>query len=320
MRPSRRDIIIATRKSKLATAQSEFLGNILDGLNPRVSMRLVPLQSEGDQVKDGPLAAVGGKGLFTNTIEQAVLDETADIAIHSMKDLPTELTMGLIIVATPQRAPSHDVLIARDATTIEELPKGATVGTCSPRRSAQLLRLRPDLKIVPLRGNVETRLNKVLKDKEIDATLLAAAGLLRLGLAKHTKNPIPFDQVMPAAAQGALAVQCRVDDHITVRRCMPLNDAGCGITVNAEREVVGALNAGCFSPIAATAEQISMQEFRVRARVLSLDGKKCAEADVTGPIKRLRGICREVVESLQSQGAQKILDKAEADGAKLAKS
>jgi hydroxymethylbilane synthase len=302
----------------LATAQSEFLGNILDNLNPRVSMRLVPLESEGDQIKDGPLAHSGGKGLFTNTIERAVLDETADIAVHSMKDLPTELTMGLIIVATPKRAPVHDVLISRDADTIDDLPEGAKVGTCSPRRAAQLLRLRPDLNIVPLRGNVDTRLKKVHDTKEVDATLLAAAGLLRLGMTEHCQKPIPVDQIMPAAAQGALAVQCRVDDHITVRRCMPLNDAACGITVNAEREVVGALDAGCYSPIAATAEQVGLHELRVRARVLSLDGQTCVEADITGPTKRMRGICREVIDSLKNQGAEDILAQAEAEGAKAA--
>lgn len=316
MRPSRRDIIIATRKSSLAMAQSEAIGKQIHQFNPRVSLQLVPIESEGDQVLDHPLAQIGGKGLFTRNIETALCDgKIADIAVHSLKDLPTQETPGLLIVATPPRAPVHDVLISRGPTTIDELPPGAVVGTCSPRRKAQLLRRRPDLQIVHLRGNVQTRLRKVLEEKVMDATLLAAAGLGRLGLGEHAANAIPVDQMLPACGQGALAVQCRVDDHTTVRRCMPLNDAATSIAVNAERSVAAALGADCHSPVAILAQLIDANTLRLRARVLSTDGTQCAEVDLTGPSKKLRPLVEEVTASLIAQGAKALLEKAARDGA-----
>jgi hydroxymethylbilane synthase len=208
----------------------------------------------------------------------------------------------------------HDVLIARGPKTIAELPEGAVVGTCSPRRKAQLLRVRCDLQIVNLRGNVQTRLRKVLEDKAMDATLLAAAGLGRLGLGEHAANAIPVEQVLPACGQGALAVQCRVDDHITVRRCMPLNDAATSIAVNAERSVAAALGADCHSPVAILAELVDANTLRIRARVLSTDGTQCAEVDLSGPSKKLRPLVEEAVASLIAQGAKALLEQAAREG------
>jgi hydroxymethylbilane synthase len=292
-----------------------MIGKTLHRLNPRVGMRLVPLESEGDRIHNHPLAQVGGKGLFTRAIEAAVLDGRADIAIHSFKDLPTEPTPGLIIAATPRRFPAHDVLVsAEGAKSIRDLPKGATLGTCSPRRAAQALRIRNDLKIVTLRGNVDTRIRKCVEDHEIDAVLLAAAGLTRLGLTQHTVNPVPLDEVLPAAGQGGLAIQCRVDDHVTLRRCLPLNDSMTSTAINAERQVVAALSADCHSPVAIYAETVGLDQLRIRARVLSLDGLRMAEADQTGSVKKLRALCDEVTDTLLKQGARKLLDEATQQG------
>lgn len=313
VRPSRRDIVIATRQGPLATAQSQDVGQRLQAMNPKVQMRLVPLKSEGDKVPDRPLASFGGKGLFTRGIERALLDKRADIAVHSLKDQPTDGTRGLVTVATPTRFPAHDVLIARDASRIEDLPEGATVGTSSPRRKAQLLHVRPDLHVVPLRGNVGTRIDKVFEQKQVDATLLAAAGLLRLGMSEHLDNAVPVDQVLPAASQGALAVQCRVDDHITMRRCMPLNDANTGTLVNTEREVVAALNADCHSPLAVLAEFTEDGQIRLRARVLSHDGRERLHEDHSAPVKRIDDMLRTVIDALLQQGARRLLEQAARD-------
>jgi hydroxymethylbilane synthase len=310
VRPSRRDIVIATRKSKLALTQSETIGRWIHRLNPRVNLRLQPMESEGDKITDHPLAALGGKGLFTRSIEQALLKGEADIAVHSYKDMPTELTTGLIVAATPAREAAHDVLISAKADDLRSLPKGATLGTCSPRRAAQAMRLRGDLKIVPMRGNVDTRVRKAIEDGEVDAVLLAAAGLKRLGLESHLAKPVPFEQVLPAAGQGALAIQCRVDDHVTLRRCLPLSDAATSTAVNAERAVAAALGADCHSPIAVLAEAAGGGLLRLRARVLSIDGKTCLEADQTGSTKKLRDLVAEVAGLLIDQGAVKVLREA----------
>jgi len=296
-------------------AQSQAMGRLILQLNPRVDLKLVPIESDGDRVRDHPLARFGGKGLFTRNIEVAISDGHAsndhpDIAIHSFKDLPTQETPGLIIAATPPRAAVEDVLIARDAETIEDLPEGAVVGTCSPRRKSQLLRLRPDFKVVHLRGNVQTRMNKVLVEKSLDATLLAAAGLHRVGLAEHARKVIPVEQVLPACGQGALAVQCRGDDHITMRRCLPLNCAESGQAVAAERTVAAALKADCHSPVAIYAECLEGNQLRLRARVLSTDGTQCAEAEATGPSSKSKDLCKQVSQSLLDQGARELLDAA----------
>lgn len=310
MRPSRRDIVIATRKSKLALTQSEMIGQWINRLNPRVKLRLNPMESEGDKITDHPLASHGGKGLFTRVIEQSLLKGDSDLAVHSFKDVPTENTQGLIIAATPARADFHDVLICREGQSIEDLPSKATLGTCSPRRIAQALRIRKDLKIVNLRGNVDTRLRKALKENEVDAILLAAAGLRRLGLTEHLAKPVPAAQILPAAAQGALAIQCRVDDHVSLRRCMPLNDSMTSTCVNAERSVVAALGADCHSPVAALAESAGTGKLRLRARVLSLDGAVCLEADQIGSTRKLRDLIDTVAQSLIDQGALKVLKDA----------
>lgn len=311
MRPSRRDIVVATRASRLATVQAEHIGKTIHSRHERVGMRLVPIESEADRIKDHPLASLGGKGLFTRAIEIAVLQKTADLAVHSLKDLPTDNTPGLVLAAHPPRKSVHDVLIAAEADSIADLPQGATVGTCSPRRASQVLRMRPDLRIVPLRGNVETRINKVMTEGVVDATLLAAAGLERLGLDPYLTKPIDVDDVLPAAGQAALAVQCRVDDHTTMRRCMPLNHGPTATAIEVERQIVAALGADCHSPIAALAEQVDAMNIRLRARVLAVDGTRCVEFDDTMPLKHTKHLVRAAVKQLTDGGARELLAEAE---------
>lgn len=310
MRPSRRNIIIATRKSQLARTQSQAVGDYLQALNPRVQVEYVFIESDGDKIRNHPLAAIGGKGLFTRNIEHALLTERADIAVHSYKDLPTENTPGLVVAATPGRRDPRDVLISHHGQTIDSLPHGATIGTCSSRRAAQMLTLRTDLHIEPLRGNVDTRLAKIFTERQYDGTLLALSGLQRLGINDHDNAALHTDAVLPACAQGALAIQCRADDHVTIRRLLPLNDSVTNTAVSAERQIASGLNTDCHSPIAALAELTAPNEFRIRVRVLSRDGATCLSADEITPAKHIRKTCDGIIENLLKQGAAELLAKA----------
>ncbi|MDX1565198.1 MAG: hydroxymethylbilane synthase [Phycisphaeraceae bacterium] len=307
MRRSSRPLRIATRRSRLALVQAESIAAGIRRLSPGLDWQLVPMTSDGDQVLDHPLSDLGGKGLFTATIEQALIKKSADVAVHSLKDMPADSeTAGLTVAAIPPRAPTEDLLICASASRLEDLPRGATLGTCSKRRAAQALRLRPDLKIVPLRGNVQTRLERVLVDKKMDATLLAAAGLKRLGIDEPCAHPIPLETVLPAAGQGALAVQCRLDDHTTLKRCIGLNDTDAALAAHTERTVVSALGADCHSPIAVLCERIE-DRLHLRARVLSPEGTTCLESDRTGPIQDAHRLAAEAVEELTGLGARQIL-------------
>lgn len=324
MRKSRRPILIASRRSLLARRQAEMVGEMLGSLNPHVEVQHLWLDSEGDSREQAPATAAAppiaplGKGVFVRAIETALLSGRADIAVHSLKDLPTlTSTEGLITAAIPPRVDPRDCLISRSgAATIEQLPQGAQVGTASPRRAAQLRRRRPDLRVRPIRGNIETRLRKVMQDGEHEATLLAVAGLLRADLGQHAAHPIPPETLLPAPGQGALAVQCRANDHTTVRRCLPVNDSTTAIAVNAEREIVAALGCDCFAPIAAFAEPLSdhgADSFRLRVRLLSPDGSRSVEADERVTVRDLAKATKRVIKALRRQGAMDLV--AEGAGA-----
>jgi hydroxymethylbilane synthase len=296
----------------LARAQAEAVGRALARLHPAVRIEFRWIESEGDQKTHVPLAQIGGKGLFTKAVEQALISGEADLAVHSFKDVPVavnELTAGLAIAAVPRRADPRDCFICPDAAGIQDLPQGATIGTASPRRSAQLLRLRPDLQIQLLRGNIETRVRKVMVERQSHATLMAVAGLVRGGLAEHAGKPIDPSVILPSASQGALALQCRCDDHVTLTRCLPLNDAAAAAAVHAERLIVGSLNADCHSPVAVLAEPASpgATKIRIRARVLSPDGRICVEADGQATLKGLSKFARQMAQDLIARGAQRVL-------------
>lgn len=321
MRRSRKPIVIASRTSPLARVQAEMVGGGLARLNPGIEVRYVWVQSEGDKVQTGPLSAVGGKGLFTKAVEQVVLKGDADIAVHSMKDLPAdEETPGLQIAAVPRRADVRDVLIARSGPiTVDDLPQGSKLGTSSPRRAAQLKRLRPDLIVEPIRGNVDTRIEKVMGESPgFDATMLAIAGLNRLGKVELMDKPLPVEQVMPAASQGALGIQCRRDDHVSLTRLLPLNHPATATAIHAEREIVAGLGADCHSSIAVLAEQVDPAKtqaernadshwFRLRVRVLSADGSEQLEADEQCKTPELRRLTKRVVKDLAARGAGELL-------------
>lgn len=326
MRRSRKPIVIASRQSPLARVQAEMVGRGLARLHPNLEIQFVWITSEGDRVATGSLADKGGKGLFTKAVERAVLDGKADIAVHSMKDLPAdELTAGLQIAAVPKRADVRDALItAQGPITLDQLPDTATVGTTSPRRAAQLLRLKPNLTIQLLRGNVGTRLTKLAGDpdqgilKEADATLLAVAGLSRLGLRDLIAAPLSVDLMLPAACQGALGIQCRRDDHVSLTRLLPLNDPKASTAIHTERDIVAGLGADCHSPVAVLAEQVDPAKtkaqrnadshwFRVRAKVWSPDGRQVAQADEQCKTQDLRRMVKQLIKDLQAQGAKDML-------------
>ena len=313
MRPSRRPIIIAARQSPLARAQAHAVGLTLHRLNPRVEVDYRWVTSEADQHPNASLADIGGKGLFTGKVEQAVLNEQADIAVHSLKDLPaddahTGIAQGLTLAAIPRRGDVRDCLIAREADSIESLPPGAILGTSSPRRAAQALRIRPDLVIQPLRGNVQTRINKVIEEGQFTATMLAAAGLHRAGLTQHAQRQIDPSAILPAACQGALAIQCRADDAVTLKRCLPLNDSVSAAAVNVERQVVRAMQGNCHSAIAVLAEPMNgPAAFRIRARVLSPDGQTCLEADEQSPASMLPRSVQRLIQHLLDAGGRQVL-------------
>ena len=326
MRRSRKPIVIASRQSPLARVQAQMVGRGLSRLHPNLEVRYVWVTSEGDQVATGSLADRGGKGLFTRAVEQAVLDGKADIAVHSMKDLPAdELTAGLQIAAVPKRADVRDALLcAAGPICLDQLADDAIVGTTSPRRAAQLLRLKPGLQIKLLRGNVGTRLAKLAGDpdqgiaKEADATLLAVAGLSRLGQRELIAAPLSVETMLPAACQGALAIQCRRDDHVSLTRLLPLNDPQASTAIHTERDIVAGLGADCHSPVAVLAEQVDPKQtraarnadshwFRVRVRVLSTDGRQLAEADEQCKTQDLRRVVKQILKDLNGQGAKDLL-------------
>jgi hydroxymethylbilane synthase len=265
---------LGTRGSPLALAQARKVAAALEAAQrwPAGYVEIVPVTTTGDKVVDRPLAEIGGKALWTKELDVALLSREVDFCVHSMKDVETERPLEIHLAAMRPRGDVRDRLIG--APSIDALPEGATVGTSSPRRAAQLLSMRPDLKIVPLRGNVETRLLKV-ENGEVDATLLAAAGLKRLGLT-DVGVPIPVEILLPAPGQGALGLECRTDDNMTQSVLTTVNNQITFWAVQAERAFTRALNASCHSPVAALA-LLDDGELHIRAQLFSEDGSEMIE-------------------------------------------
>jgi hydroxymethylbilane synthase len=242
---------IGTRGSALALWQSRHVASLLARNLPGMQIELVEISSLGDRVTDVPLSHVEGTGFFTASIEQALIRKEVDVAVHSYKDLPVESTPGLVVAAVPPRGPVEDVLCARNRKTLMTLPAGARVGTCSARRTAQVRMMRSDLEIVPLRGNVPTRVARI--DEDLDAIVLARAGLVRLGLDAAISEVFESDRMLPAPAQGAMAIQCRAEDRDLIFRLSALNHEPTRRAVDAERAMLHALGGGCSVPIGALA-------------------------------------------------------------------
>ncbi|MEM8782740.1 MAG: hydroxymethylbilane synthase [Planctomycetota bacterium] len=317
--------MIASRRSALAKVQAEAVGRWL-GKRHGVDVKYEWIVSDGDRVKDRPLSEIGGKALFTKAVDEALLSRRADVAVHSLKDVPTTPTPGLQLAATPRRGPIADVLVTRSSLlgveSLTELPDGALVGTSSPRRAAQLRAAHPGLRIGLLRGNVETRLASVRgAGAKLDATLLAAAGLERLGITDHAGRVQDLDAMMPAASQGALALICRGDDHDSLTRCLPLNHAETSTAVTAERELVDRLGADCHSPVAVLCEPVDPSQtvakrnsdshwFRLRAKVVSIDGTRVARFDDRSKTRDLRRLVKAAAAALAAEGAAEILKDA----------
>lgn len=269
---------IGTRGSPLALAQARLVQAALAAADPAFgapdAVETVVIRTTGDAVLDRPLAEIGGKGLFTKEIDEALLDGRIDLAVHSMKDVPTVLPDGIVIAAMPERADVRDVLLARGARRLAELPQGCVVGTASLRRAAQVRAVRPDLTVVPLRGNVQTRLGK-LERGEVDATLLAAAGLARLGLGTAGGTPLEPDEMLPAVAQGAIGIACRAADTAVRAALAPLAHAPTLSCVTAERALLAALDGNCRTPIAALA-RLAPDGLALEGLLAAPDGSRVA--------------------------------------------
>ena len=297
------EVRIATRKSPLALWQAEHVAARLIAAHPGLSVRLLPMVTEGDRIQ-GSLASVGGKGLFIKELETAILDGRADIAVHSMKDLPAELPQGLVIGAALERADPRDAFVSARHATFAALPRGASVGTSSLRRQSQLHHARPDLAIRMLRGNVETRIRK-LDSGEFDAIVLATAGLERLGLAAHIRERLSPDQMLPAVGQGVIGIECR-DDADTRALLRPLEHAPTHTRLDAERAFSARLGGSCQSPIAAYAE-FADGRLGLRGFVGSPDGKTIFADSTEGAASDAVSLGTELAERVLAAGAEALL-------------
>ncbi len=308
-------IRIATRKSPLAKWQAHHVAGLLRAREPGLEVRLHELTTKGDRILEVPLAQVGGKGLFVKEIEDALLAGDAEVAVHSMKDLPAVLADGLVIGAVPPREDPRDALCSPRWKTLAALPRGARVGTSSLRRAAQLKALRPDLQTEVVRGNVETRLRKAAEG--LDAVVLAYAGLRRLGLDAHATQVFAPEEMLPAVAQGALALEARADDAETLARLAPLDDGATRVRVDAERGLLRRLEGGCQVPIAGHA-QVEGGTVTLRALVASVDGTRVIRGERTGPAGAAVAVGEALAEQLLSQGAAELLAAAQAHAVPLA--
>ena len=301
----RNGVRIATRRSRLALWQAEHVKQRLQALNPALAVELVPLSTRGDEVLDTSLAKIGGKGLFVKELETALAEDRADLAVHSMKDVPAELPPGFMLAAILEREDPRDALVSVKHAGLAELPAGAVLGTSSLRRQAQIAARFPSLDIQPLRGNVDTRLAK-LDRGEYAAIVLAAAGLKRLGLEGRIRSLLPVEESLPAAGQAALGIEC-LERRIDLRELLePLADDASGICVRAEREVNRVLGGSCTIPLGAYAEATGAT-LRLRAIVASPDGRRIARAEAEGKAAQPEQLGLRVAELLKQRGAAEIL-------------
>lgn len=315
-------INIGTRGSKLALWQAEWVSSEIKRMRPDIEVSLIKIKTTGDKILDVPLAKVGGKGLFVKEIEEALLRKEVDLAVHSMKDVPTDFPTGLHLAAICKREDPRDAFISQKSEVrgqksnfkyqnFDDLPQDAVVGTSSLRRSCQLLNKRPDLKIVQLRGNLDTRLRK-LDEGQFDAIILAAAGVKRLGLEKRITSILPVDVSLPATGQGAIGIECRIDDEFTNNLLSPLNDPETSLCVKAERAFLKRLEGGCQVPIACYA-RIEHRASDISILVMdglvgSLTGDKLIRGHIEGKPEDFENLGTRLAEDILSKGAEEILN------------
>ena len=298
-------IRIATRKSPLALWQAEEVARQLKHYHPEINVELVKMTTQGDIILDTPLAKIGGKGLFVKELETGMLNGDADIAVHSMKDVPMMLPEGLHLSVIMERENPTDAFVSNTVSSIDELPQNARVGTCSLRRQTQLKERRPDVQILDLRGNVNTRLAKLDND-EYDAIILASAGLMRLGFDDRIVHNISTEQSLPAIGQGAVGIECRSDDDEINALLAPLHHSETAIRVNAERSLNARLNGGCQVPIGGFAE-LDGDQIRLRGLIGFPDGSKIFRSEKVGLQEHAYELGVEVAEELLEQGGGKVL-------------
>jgi hydroxymethylbilane synthase len=296
---------LGTRASALARAQADQVRLALEARHPGLTVEPIYISTSGDRASRGPLPAAGLKGLFVKEIEEALLAGTVDVGVHSMKDMPAHLAPGLAIGAVPARAAAHDVLVSHGAGGLGGLPAGARIGTGSVRRRAQILARRGDVDVEPIRGNVDTRLRR-WREGDFDALVLAAAGLARLGMDEPAARPLAPEEFVPAVGQGALALECRVDDAETHRLLGAIEDAESAIAVAAERALLVALGGDCNTPIAAHA-RVRDGGVALRALVTDLDGRRSVEDSETASCAEAERLGAMLAERLLAAGAAAIL-------------
>ncbi len=296
---------IATRQSQLALWQAEHVRTRLTQMNPNLDVELVKMVTQGDKILDTPLAKIGGKGLFVKELENGLLEKRADIAVHSMKDVPVDLPAGLVISAILKREDPRDAFVSNDFASIDDLPQGAVVGTSSLRRQSQLKKMRPDLEIKSLRGNVNTRLSK-LDQGDYQAIILASAGLIRLDMPQRIRAFISPEQILPAIGQGAVGIESRSDDSRINELISHLHDGPTAVCVLSERAFNNTLQGGCQVPIGAYAE-LSDQTLKLRGLVAEPDGSLILFGEKTGSVDDGLEMGVSLAKELLDQGADKIL-------------
>lgn len=274
-------IKIGARGSPLSLAQTTLVAQALEVANPGLKTEIIPIKTTGDKMRDVSLAQIGGKGVFVKEIEEALLNKVVDLAIHSAKDLPAELPPGLVMAAVPLRADFSDTLITREPGGFAALREGAVVGTSGLRRQAQLLARRPDLRIVPIRGNIESRLKKV--EEEVEATILAAAGLARLGLGARHAETLPLEIMLPSPGQGSLALEARLDDLDLLKLVETVNHQPTYVCLAAERGFLRRLGSGCQLPVAALA-RLQGRVMTIEGMIASLDGRNLLRESQTAEL------------------------------------
>jgi hydroxymethylbilane synthase len=296
---------LGTRGSKLALAQSGWVKDRIESANPGVKVELIRIRTTGDKMVDSPLSKIGGKGLFVKEIEIALLEREVDLAVHSMKDVPAELPPDLEALIFPKREDARDALVSRDFQSLGDLPKGSSVGTGSLRRSTQLLFRRPDLRIVPIRGNVDTRIQK-MESGLFDAVILASAGLNRLGLAGRIASILSPDELLPAIGQGALCLETRKKDFDVSNLLRFLHDEETALTVRTERSFLKSLGGGCQVPIAGNA-RLEGERIILDGLAAELDGSRIIRERMTGSRENPEGLGEALARKLLSEGADQIL-------------
>ncbi len=296
---------VGTRGSKLALWQTDYIIGLLKEKFPELELEKKIIKTTGDKIRDVPLAKVGGKGIFVKEIDEAVRDGRVDFAVHSMKDVPTELLPELHIAATPVREEVADALISRDGKTIEELPEGAVIGTSSMRRIAEVKSFRGDLEIKDLRGNVDTRLKK-LRDGEYDAIVMAVAGLKRLGFEGEITQKLPEEIFVPSIGQGAIAVVARRDSKVN-EYLGAINHSESMARVLAERSLLSEMGGGCQVPLGAFS-RVNGDKLEILATILSPDGSRRIDVRASGNLSRAEELGKEVAEKLKAEGAEEIME------------